>query len=284
MAQEALRLWRELEAEAGKSSSERPAGSISARGPTSTRTRWSSAVLHSSASMQREAERRFPPLAAPRGRRRCSSRTPASLWRTGQWRVHRRRPNGNGADVRERTRVTALTVERRPGRGAHRGGNLPPAGRRGHRGGVGPRLLGRGRHRSAVRPTRETVAYLPDRRGDSVDRGVDHPGGVRAGRPGRGIKAAGTMPVATPTPTGRRAPTRARSRGSRAGIAERLPDVDPTPAESETCLYTNTADESFILERRGPVVIGSPCSGHGFKFAPAIGERLSVLARSRGMA
>ena len=35
-------------------------------------------------------------------------------------------------------------------------------------------------------------------------------------------------------------------------------------------MYTTTADEHFILERRGRVVIGSPCSGHGFKFAPAI--------------
>jgi glycine/D-amino acid oxidase-like deaminating enzyme len=26
------------------------------------------------------------------------------------------------------------------------------------------------------------------------------------------------------------------------------------------------------------VVVGSPCSGHGFKFAPAIGERLAALA------
>ena len=53
---------------------------------------------------------------------------------------------------------------------------------------------------------------------------------------------------------------------------------DPAPVGSETCMYTTTADESFILERRGRVVVGSPCSGHGFKFAPAIGERLADLA------
>jgi len=54
--------------------------------------------------------------------------------------------------------------------------------------------------------------------------------------------------------------------------------ADPRPAGAETCMYTTTADESFVLERRGRVVIGSPCSGHGFKFAPAIGERLADLA------
>ena len=53
---------------------------------------------------------------------------------------------------------------------------------------------------------------------------------------------------------------------------------DPRPAAAETCLYTTTPDESFVLERRGRVVVGSPCSGHGFKFAPAIGERLADLA------
>jgi sarcosine oxidase len=42
-------------------------------------------------------------------------------------------------------------------------------------------------------------------------------------------------------------------------------------------MYTTTPDERFILERRGRVVIGSACSGHGFKFAPAIGARLAGL-------
>jgi sarcosine oxidase len=54
--------------------------------------------------------------------------------------------------------------------------------------------------------------------------------------------------------------------------------ADPEPVAAETCLYTTTSDEAFILERRGRLVIGSPCSGHGFKFAPAIGERLAELA------
>jgi sarcosine oxidase len=60
----------------------------------------------------------------------------------------------------------------------------------------------------------------------------------------------------------------------------RFPDVDPTPVAAESCLYTSTASEAFILERRGRVVIGSPCSGHGFKFAPAIGRELADLALS----
>ncbi len=71
-----------------------------------------------------------------------------------------------------------------------------------------------------------------------------------------------------------------------AGLVERIaawarehfPLADPEPVETQTCLYTTTADEGFVLERRGRVVVCSACSGHGFKFAPAIGERVAALA------
>jgi sarcosine oxidase len=61
-------------------------------------------------------------------------------------------------------------------------------------------------------------------------------------------------------------------------VRDRFPDVEPTPVDAQTCLYTTTADEQFILERRGRVVVGSACSGHGYKFAPAVGRRLAELA------
>jgi sarcosine oxidase len=51
----------------------------------------------------------------------------------------------------------------------------------------------------------------------------------------------------------------------------------PTGA-TDTCLYTNTPDEDFVMDRRGPIVIGSPCSGHGFKFTPLVGRILADLA------
>ena len=49
----------------------------------------------------------------------------------------------------------------------------------------------------------------------------------------------------------------------------------------ETCLYTNTPDGEFVLDRVGPIVVGSPCSGHGFKFAPLIGKILADMATGR---
>lgn len=63
-----------------------------------------------------------------------------------------------------------------------------------------------------------------------------------------------------------------------AWVRDRFPGIDPEPVEAQTCLYTTTADERFVLERRGRVVVGSACSGHGFKFAPAVGRRLAELA------
>jgi monomeric sarcosine oxidase len=51
-----------------------------------------------------------------------------------------------------------------------------------------------------------------------------------------------------------------------------LPGLDPTPRGETTCLYTDTPSEDFVLDRVDSVVVCSPCSGHGAKFAPLIGE------------
>jgi len=59
--------------------------------------------------------------------------------------------------------------------------------------------------------------------------------------------------------------------------AHAFPLAAPEPVSVETCLYTNTPDASFVLERHGPIVVCSACSGHGFKFAPAVGERVAAL-------
>src|SRR5438477_488385 len=61
-------------------------------------------------------------------------------------------------------------------------------------------------------------------------------------------------------------------------VGERFLMADPSRHRAETCMYTNTSDERFILERHGPIVVGSACSGHWFKFAPLIGKRLAELA------
>jgi sarcosine oxidase len=57
-----------------------------------------------------------------------------------------------------------------------------------------------------------------------------------------------------------------------------LPDFDPRPVAVERCIYDNSPDTDFIIDRIGNIVIGSGTSGHGFKFGPLIGEWLAWLA------
>jgi sarcosine oxidase len=67
----------------------------------------------------------------------------------------------------------------------------------------------------------------------------------------------------------------------RAALAEHLPAANGRMVRAKTCLYTMTPDGDFILDRlpgAPQIVVASPCSGHGFKFAPAIGEALAELA------
>jgi sarcosine oxidase len=61
-------------------------------------------------------------------------------------------------------------------------------------------------------------------------------------------------------------------------VRDWLPGLDPAPAGEVTCLYTSTVNEDFILDRHGPFIVCSPCSGHGAKFAPLTGEIVADLA------
>jgi sarcosine oxidase len=61
-------------------------------------------------------------------------------------------------------------------------------------------------------------------------------------------------------------------------VRSRLPGLEPRARDPETCLYTMTPDEDFVIDRQGPVVVGGGCSGHAFKFGPLLGEMLAGLA------
>jgi sarcosine oxidase len=67
----------------------------------------------------------------------------------------------------------------------------------------------------------------------------------------------------------------------RAAVADYLPAANGTLLAAETCLYTMTPDGDFLIDHlpgAENVIVASPCSGHGFKFAPVIGEILADLA------
>jgi len=57
-----------------------------------------------------------------------------------------------------------------------------------------------------------------------------------------------------------------------------LPGVDAEPRAEATCLYTTTPSEDFVIGRHGSIVMAAGFSGHGFKFTPLIGARLADLA------
>ena len=64
-------------------------------------------------------------------------------------------------------------------------------------------------------------------------------------------------------------------------VRERVPALLGPMRDYETCMYTLTPDEHFVIAKHPThpqVVLASPCSGHGFKFTPVIGEVLADLA------
>jgi sarcosine oxidase len=134
-----------------------------------------------------------------------------------------------------------------------------------------------------VRITRETVAYF--RRDGAPLPSVVQLDPVTRGHamyslhdPLYGLKAGIHHAGAEISPGEERPPDPALVDRVAEWVERTYPDADPNPVAAETCMYTTTPDEHFILERRGRIVIGSPCSGHGFKFAPAIGTRLAQMA------
>ncbi|MGL4550995.1 MAG: FAD-dependent oxidoreductase, partial [Gemmataceae bacterium] len=65
----------------------------------------------------------------------------------------------------------------------------------------------------------------------------------------------------------------------RAFLREHLPDADGSLGGSSVCLYTLTPDRHFLIDTLDErVAFAAGFSGHGFKFAPAVGEVLADLA------
>jgi sarcosine oxidase len=61
-------------------------------------------------------------------------------------------------------------------------------------------------------------------------------------------------------------------------------NIDPAFNYATTCMYTNTPDEDFIIDHHphnDNIIIASPCSGHGFKFASVTGKILSDMAQDK---
>ena len=199
---------------------------------------------------------------------------------------------GDGVELRENTPVRSLALERRGVRVALDNDEISARSVVVTAGSWSPRLLADVEIELPVVPTRETVIYLGLDGTEPAPSVIDY---ARTPGAGDGVTRAGQAAYALASP----------GMGLKAGLHHSGPvadpDEDPTPDERvarwvaawagerfeglgemagiETCLYTNTADEGFVLERHGRIVVGAACSGHGFKFAPVVGRTLAELAR-----
>jgi sarcosine oxidase len=67
----------------------------------------------------------------------------------------------------------------------------------------------------------------------------------------------------------------------RPALEKFLPDADGPVISMRICMYTNSPDHHFIIDRHPShphVTLACGFSGHGFKFASVIGEALADLA------
>lgn len=103
--------------------------------------------------------------------------------------------------------------------------------------------------------------------------------------PGEGVKAGwhGVGPVVDPDAR-TFAPEPLQLAALQRYAREWLPGVDADRFEDISCTYTSTPDSNFVLTSAGPVTIGAGFSGHGFKFTPAIGRILADLSDGTGSA
>jgi sarcosine oxidase len=98
--------------------------------------------------------------------------------------------------------------------------------------------------------------------------------------PTGGVKVATETYEATTEPDGRQhPPTPHETADMYCGCIEgRLPWLGPEAVRTVSCLYTCTRGSRFVIDRHPEheaVLIVSPCSGHGFKHSPAIGEAVA---------
>ena len=70
--------------------------------------------------------------------------------------------------------------------------------------------------------------------------------------------------------------------GPRRVVEELMPQAACQSLNTRVCLYTNTPDKHYLIDyeegNHERVIVGSACSGHGFKMSSAVGEALAALA------
>ncbi|MFW6639340.1 N-methyl-L-tryptophan oxidase [Nocardiopsis algeriensis] len=105
--------------------------------------------------------------------------------------------------------------------------------------------------------------------------------GIHAEAPGSGDRPGAQWGEPVDPDAGPREPDGADARRL-AELAAGLRGVEELPERMAPCMYTMTPDEHFVIGLRRDLpglVLAGGFSGHGYKFASAVGEALSDLAR-----
>lgn len=130
-------------------------------------------------------------------------------------------------------------------------------------------------HRVFHFPQDESVTWPVTLHRDVMD--IYHLPGGRDGGPGDARKIAEHQGFLT-TADSRKGVVDDESRQRIVDYVQRwLPGLVPEPFAETTCLYTSTPTEDFLIDRVGPVVVASACSGHGAKLAPTVGRLVADL-------
>jgi sarcosine oxidase len=281
MAQETLPLWRELEEESGRAILTTTGGVDVGSGAVANATALEACGATLERMDGRAATERFPVFSLPPEAPALFQPDAGIVHADVAVRAFLASAQAGGGELREGTRATRLTTEGdavviETEKDAVRARIVVVTA-----GAWARPLLATAGIDLPVVPTRETTAYFAiDEPWPPVLVQWEAAPYYALANPGMGIKTAQhhAGPVVDPDDEGE-VSENAVDRLSD-WVKERFPGADPEPQSAETCLYTNSDDERFILERRGAGVVGSPCSGHGFKFAPLVGRRLAALATS----
>jgi sarcosine oxidase len=143
-----------------------------------------------------------------------------------------------------------------------------------------------------LRATRQVLAWFEPRRPDLFDATrcpvflIEGPHGTHYGFPlqaGAGVKVAKHHHFdegVDPDDYDRKVSSSDEA-AIRAAVADYLPAANGKLNAATTCLYTMAPDGDFIIDTlpgEPRIIVASPCSGHGFKFAPLIGDIVAELA------
>ena len=293
LALRALELWHELERECNQTLFVRTGAlTVGPEGGELVRGALLSAQQHSiphEALDRDDVMRRFPAFVPPGGTVALFEPTAGVLMVEACVAAHVTLGRKHGGVARMNERVTGIAphadrVTVRTTRGSYEAGRVVIAA-----GAWAPRLLGLN---DAFRVTREVVHWFrsvsPHATSASCPVSMiqfdDGPIFYSIPDFGSGFKAGlhHGGDVADPDE-----PRALRSDAARvAGLVSTLvPGAAGPLITSAPCYYTTTADHHFAI---GPLanvpslILASACSGHGFKFAPALGEHLAQLAGTPG--